>query len=154
MSNAKMNNILYKNRIDPKKLIEIGDEVLTPSFYKGLFIGEYSEVLKLWVSSFLSMRPLPPMEFRIKAIELLMNAYIVQTGEAPSGVQLCLLANWILAEELSNPHPDKVTLSEAPILNKGQLRKRHRREAVDEHIHKRWNAPIAKKRYTNQIDVV
>lgn len=51
-----------------------------------------------------------------------------QTGEIPDSLQLTLLANHILAEELADRCPDKVTNTEYPILSEGQVKLRKRRE--------------------------
>lgn len=65
---------------------------------------------------------------RMKAIDVLLEAYVRQTGETPDPVQVNRLTNFILREDLKNRHPDKVTNTEFPFLSRGQLKRRGRRE--------------------------
>lgn len=69
-----------------------------------------------------------PLDFRIGHIDLLIEAYFHQTGHKPDAYQLERLANYILKEDLTDPHPDKVTRTEYPILNEGQYKLRSDRE--------------------------
>lgn len=143
--------VLYDNGIDPETIEQLTPGLIVdPIFYNGQFKGEdYTDVFKVIVSRFLSMQPVPPLKDRIEAIEVLTEAYINQTGEVPQGVQLNLLGNWLLYEVLSNPCPDKVTNEEYPVMNKRQLKLRHRREYADKYIETRSETNIAKKKNTN-----
>lgn len=154
MSNGKVLASFYKHGIDPEALEKLNAEVLDPKYYEGRFVGNYTGALKIMVSRFLDMEPVPDLDFRKKAIEVLTDEYIRQTGEAPDGVQLGLLANWILFDDLTNSHPDKVTREEYPIMNKGQLRTRHRRERADEHIEVRAYPSLNKKKLTSEIEKI
>lgn len=69
-----------------------------------------------------------PVEWRNKAVQDLTDAYIEQSGQRPDSIPLQWLANWILRDELSDPHPDKVKNTEYPILSRGQQKLRDRRE--------------------------
>lgn len=143
--------VFVKHGIIPDELEEVGSEVLDPDYYEGRFVdGDYKEAFKEMVSRFLNMNPIPPLEFRNKAVDILGEAYLKQVGESPDGVQLNLLGNWILVDDLKNPHPDKVTNTEYPIMNKGQLRTRHKRELADEHIEKKAFPPLPKKKNTSE----
>lgn len=76
----------------------------------------------------------PTIETRIQIIVAITDAYIDQTGKIPEGVQIQRLGNWLLLEDLTNNHPDKVTREDYPVLTKRQLRTRYRRERADENI--------------------
>lgn len=107
-------------------------------FYTGLFASAaYKSQFERLVSELLALnldgQP-PSMTSRLLACEAIVDAYVEQTGEVPEGTQLQFLANWLLLEELTNPHPDKVTRTEYPIMNKRQLRTRHYREKSNEFI--------------------
>lgn len=69
-----------------------------------------------------------PVRWRIKAVDDLIEAYVQQTDERPDAAQLHRLADYILRDELSDPHPDKVSNTEFPILSTGQIKLRHGRE--------------------------
>lgn len=108
------------------------------SFYNGFFGGEYKDRFDGEVSKTLAMvdeegNP-PSIPTRVKIINAMFDAYIEQTGEVPDGVQVQRLANWMLFEDLTNNHPDKVTREPYPFLTKRQLRTRYNRERADEHI--------------------
>ncbi|SCY88419.1 hypothetical protein [Alkaliphilus peptidifermentans] len=133
-NNININRIFYQHGIDPANLPKIKEEVLSLEYYDGKFLGNYTTAFKVMVSRLISMVPIPDLKFRNKAVKVLTDAYILQVGEAPNGLQLTLLANWILADILRNTHPDKVTKENYPILNKGQLKARHIRERVDMYI--------------------
>lgn len=111
---------------------------LNKDFYTGAFIGDYKVRIDREISALLALvdeegQP-PNIEFRKQACEALFDAYIEQTGEVPDGVQVQRLGNWILLEEMTNNHPDKVSREEYPFLTKRQLRTRYRREMADENI--------------------
>ncbi len=58
-----------------------------------------------------------PRDARMQMVEDLTDAYVEQTGKTPDGPLLERLANVILHEELSDSHPDKMTLEEYPIMS-------------------------------------
>lgn len=107
------------------------------SFYAGRFTGDYKETFNEMVTNTLSLQEdgaVPSIECRKEVIEVMTDEYIMQTGQTPDGVQVQRLANWLLLEDLSNTHPDKVTREEYPFMTKRQLRTRYHRERADEHI--------------------
>lgn len=81
-----------------------------------------------------------------------------------SSAQLEQLADYLLAEELTDPHPDKVTRTEYPILTASQLKRRYRKsvmtgsEETDDFLnlkyndHARVNVPHIHKRVTQERD--
>jgi len=154
MSNVenRLKVAFLKHGVNPEEVLPLGMEILDPLFYANRFGGgNYFYTFKILVSRMLAMNPIPPLQGRIDAIELLTEAYIDQTSEAPEGVQLNLLANWLLVEVLRDAHPDKVTRTDFPIMNKGQLRTRHYREMADEFIEGRTlrgQKPTKKKNTT------
>lgn len=107
--------------------------------YEGLFVeGDYKKKFERTVSRLLKLfdengSP-PPLEIRKNIIEALCDAYIEQVEERPDGVQIQRLANWLLYEELTDSRPDKVTLTEYPVLTKRQLKTRYNREQANENI--------------------
>lgn len=61
---------------------------------------------------------------RIDRVAQLTDAYVIQTGERPDTSQLHRLADVILREELSDPHPDRITRNEYPIMSDRMLGRR------------------------------
>jgi hypothetical protein len=86
--------------------------------YKRTFIDEVDR---------LTARDLP-VQVRLKVVDDLIEAYFTQTGEIPDSNQLTRLADYLLKDELTDRHPDKVTRTEFPILSGDQQRLRGRRE--------------------------
>lgn len=97
---------MYKNRF------ALGSD------YKTEFIGAVTELLALEM----------PIQWRMKAVGDLSDAYVEQTGERPDGRQIERLTDYILKDELTDPHADKVTNNEYPILSVVQLSRRTGRE--------------------------
>ena len=64
-------------------------------------------------------------DVRAKEIKSLTNAYVGAVGQRPEPKQLERLADLLLYEELSDTHPDKMTLAEYPIMSDHQLSRRH-----------------------------
>lgn len=107
------------------------------NFYDGVFVGEYREKFADYVTKILATgnsSALPSLETRKDVITALTEAYIIQAREQPNGVQIQRLANWLLIEDLTNNHPDKVTLTEYPFMTNRQLRGRYRREMANERL--------------------
>lgn len=143
--------IFAKHGIDYDALEDVTEEVLDPQYYDGMFSdSECNENFKEMVARFTKMKPIPPLDFRRVAIKVISDAYIDQTGEVPNGVQLNLLGNWILAEDITDPHPDKVTNTEFPVMNKRQLRLRHNREVAIEKIDNMAFPKIPRKKFTSE----
>lgn len=112
-------------------------QLMDNTFYAGRFTGDYKETFNEMVTNLLSLQEegaSPSIESRKVIIEIMTDEYIKQTGQTPDGVQVQRLANWLLLEDLSNNHPDKVTREEYPFMTKRQLRTRYHRERADEHI--------------------
>lgn len=61
---------------------------------------------------------------RIKAADELIEDYIEKYGERPSKSILSRLATYILLDTLTDPHPDKMSRDEYPIMSKGQRKRR------------------------------
>ncbi|EOO19996.1 hypothetical protein [Bacillus cereus] len=67
-------------------------------------------------------------DVRAEEIKALTDAYVGAVGQRPEPKQLERLADLLLYEELSDTHPDKMTLAEYPIMSDHQLSRRHSRE--------------------------
>ncbi|MED3069286.1 hypothetical protein P4310_28005 [Bacillus thuringiensis] len=100
-------------------------------------------------------------DVRAKEIKSLTDAYVGTVGERPEPKQLERLADLMLYEELSNTHPDKMTLAEYPIMSDHQLSRRHSGEvsmkvAEEYGVDRRnYKTPVRRKRTrkeTWQID--
>lgn len=124
---------MTKTRKNPKTL---PPEAIFKNFYDDSYtVGNYKKTFENCVSDLLKTQP--PIEDRKKAAEALCEAYFDQTEDVPDGVQLQRLANWLLLEDLIDPHPDKVTRADYPIMSKRQLKLRYWRELADERIENR-----------------
>jgi hypothetical protein len=66
-----------------------------------------------------------PREARFKAVEALVDKYVDTNGKTPEVTQLDRLSTLCLYEEITNPHPDKMTREEYPILSDTQQEERH-----------------------------
>lgn len=86
--------------------------------FKSAFVGAVDELLAADM----------PTPWRIKAVDDLTAAYLEQTGQRPDAYQLSRLADYILRDDLSDPHPDKVSNTEYPFLSEGQFKLRRVRE--------------------------
>lgn len=116
------------------------EEYTKKEFYDGIFVGNHTKMFEHMVTELLSLfdeegNP-PPLETRKKIIEAICDAYIEQVGEQPSGVQIQRLANWLLYEDLTLKHPDKVAMTEYPFMSKRQLKTRYRRELANDTLPK------------------
>lgn len=69
-----------------------------------------------------------PREQRFKAIEALTDEYVKATGKRPEPTQLDRLATLCLYEEVTDPHPDKMTRDEYPIMSDSQREEREKDE--------------------------
>ncbi|AYA77350.1 hypothetical protein DOE78_18905 [Bacillus sp. Y1] len=69
-----------------------------------------------------------PRALRLLKIEQLTEDYFAKTGEMPDGVALERLTDLCLYEELTDPHPDKVTRTEYPFMSETQLEERYKAE--------------------------
>lgn len=96
--------------------------------YEGKFLKgtNYKKAFQAEVSKLVEIEM--PVQWRIKAIEELTEAYFKQTGELPESEELNRLADFILKDDLTDKHPDKVTNAEYPILSEGQVKLRLKRE--------------------------
>ncbi|WP_427036543.1 hypothetical protein [Cytobacillus pseudoceanisediminis] len=106
------------------------------NYFAGFFVGSFKSRLDKEVSKLLALKDEngqpPTIETRKQIIEALLDAYIEQTGNVPDGVQIQRMGNWLLLEDLTNNHPDKVTREPYPFLTKRQLRTRYNRERADD----------------------
>ncbi|PFE80053.1 hypothetical protein CN333_00220 [Bacillus thuringiensis] len=100
-------------------------------------------------------------DVRAKEIKSLTDAYVGMVGERPESKQLERLADLLLYEDLSNTHPDKMTLAEYPIMSDHQLSRRQSGEvsmkvAEEYGVDRRnYKPPVRRKRTrkeTWQID--
>ncbi|HHK5534608.1 TPA: hypothetical protein ACQUHH_003065 [Bacillus mobilis] len=64
-------------------------------------------------------------DVRTREIKSLTDAYVASVGELPEPKQFEQLADFLLYEELSDTHPDKMTHEEYPIMSNYQLSRRH-----------------------------
>jgi len=65
---------------------------------------------------------------RIYRVEAMTEAYFKEFGKHLGSVVLNRLASLILYDELSNPHPDKMTREEYPIMSDSQRDEREEKE--------------------------
>ena len=65
---------------------------------------------------------------RIAAVYALTEAYIDSVGKRPDVAQLDRLSDYILREEITDSHPDKMTINEYPIMSAIQEDRRRDRE--------------------------
>ncbi|MED1742072.1 hypothetical protein P4U97_21695 [Bacillus swezeyi] len=68
---------------------------------------------------------------RIEEITALADAYFDAVGEHPDFTALERMANLVIYEELTNPHPDKMTREEYPIMSETQREERIKSEASE-----------------------
>ncbi|MBY0023770.1 hypothetical protein J2W97_000847 [Paenibacillus jamilae] len=68
---------------------------------------------------------------RMIAIQALIDAYVNSIGEVPEAAELERLTDYILREELTDTHPDKMTRTEYPIMSKYQEDRRRENEYED-----------------------
>lgn len=81
------------------------------------FSGDYKQRLNEWIDRLDEEKHEIPRDERMEIIQRLTDEYVEQTGERPDPVALLRLTDITLHEELSDPHPDKMTREEAPILS-------------------------------------
>lgn len=72
------------------------------------------------------------VEERNILVQKYLDTYEQLMGGKPSPQRLSELADFILAEELANPHPDKVTREEYPILTSKQLLRRQKKTVLSD----------------------
>lgn len=72
-----------------------------------------------------------PRKQRFVAVEELTEEYYRATGKQPDWKALDKLATLCLYEEVTDPHPDKMTRDEYPIMSDTQEEKRHADEVSD-----------------------
>ncbi|MDE1383301.1 hypothetical protein PVN32_24710 [Bacillus paralicheniformis] len=68
---------------------------------------------------------------RIEEITALADAYFDAVGEHPDSTALERMANLVIYEELTNPHPDKMAREEYPIMSETQREERIKSEASE-----------------------
>ncbi|WJX07520.1 hypothetical protein [Bacillus cereus] len=129
--------------------------------------GDYKTQFETYVTTLITNRresdsgAISNRYVRTKEIKSLTDAYVGTVGERPESKQLERLADLLLYEDLSNTHPDKMTLAEYPIMSDHQLSRRHSGEVsmkvAEEYGSDRRNykPPVRRKRTrkeTWQID--
>lgn len=65
---------------------------------------------------------------RMAAVHALIDAYIEDVGTRPDIAQLHRLSDYLLREEITDSHPDKMTINEYPIMSEVQEERRRIRE--------------------------
>lgn len=70
---------------------------------------------------------------RIYRVEAMTEAYFKMYGKHLGSAVLNRLASLVLYDELTNPHPDKMTLEEYPIMSDSQHDEREKKE-FSEHL--------------------
>src|SRR5690606_41855481 len=88
------------------------------------FNGDYKAQMDEVTSLLEAMTPYLTREQRISLIEEVTDAYVNQVGEKPDGNVLYRMGNMILHEELTDIHPDKMTINEYPLISQRQLERR------------------------------
>lgn len=88
------------------------------------FTGDYTTKLDGYVNELVKKKREMDRESRMTAVEHMTDEYIIQTGKRPDVKPLLRLTDFVLHDELSDPHPDKITRNEFPILSDRQYRKR------------------------------
>lgn len=106
--------------------------------------GNYKAAFKA-IAQELATRKMP-LPWRLKAVGDLCEAYVAQIGEMPDSQALELLADYILADDLCNRCPDKVTNNEYPFLSDGQTKLRNKRELPKPDLNYYSNGKTFKKR--------
>lgn len=84
------------------------------------FTGDYKTTLSELIDGIEKQVNETSREERMTLVESVTDDYIEQTGEKPNGQALHRLADFILHEELSDMHADKMTREEAPIMSEHQ----------------------------------
>lgn len=90
------------------------------------FEQEYNEVISQYVHVLDRITPGQPREVRMGILDELIGEYVEQTGQTPPANLLERMTDMVLHEELSDPHPDKMTRNEYPIMSQQQYEKRTR----------------------------
>ena len=88
------------------------------------FGEDYKKGFILAVNELVSKAPEYTREQRITLVEKLTDAYVDRVGERPDPSQLHRLADVILREELTDMHPDKMTINEYPIMSDSMRERR------------------------------
>lgn len=102
-----------------------GAKLLTQ--FKTLLHGNYKAAFNEAVTDIIAEDIVDRGE-RILAVRALIDAYVDSVGETPDDAQLERLTDYILREELTDMHPDKVTNTEYPFMSDWQLELRRDRE--------------------------
>jgi hypothetical protein len=92
------------------------------------FTRNYKKVLNDVIEELERCAKDTPKDVLIEAIRGLTDDFIEQTGVRPTPSQLERLTDVILAEEISDPNPYKMTHNEYPIMSERQLWTRIKRE--------------------------
>lgn len=90
------------------------------------FTNNYNEELAQYIDGLFTQDKAVklPRETRLLASDSLVESYVKHTGSRPPSAQLGRLATLILRDELADPHPDKMSREEYPILSEEQHSRR------------------------------
>ena len=94
------------------------------------FTANYNEELAQYIDGLFSQDKAEKLsrQCRLQASDSLVESYVKHTGERPPSAQLGRLATLILRDELADPHPDKMSREEIPVLSESQSKLRRDRE--------------------------
>lgn len=99
--------------------------------YKGLFSSELQKeepdlkgLLSEIIDDLFSKVKRRPIEETIEDVREVTDAYIAEVGEKPGVAELDRMATLILNEQITDPHPDKMTRDEYPIMSDSQREER------------------------------
>lgn len=90
------------------------------------FTANYNEELAQYIDELFTQDKADKLsrQCRLQASDSLIESYVKHTGLRPPSAQLGRLATLILRDELADPHPDKMSREDSPILSGNQYRRR------------------------------
>ncbi len=94
------------------------------------FTANYNEELAQYIDGLFAQDKADKLsrQCRLQASDSLIESYVKHTGSRPPSAQLGRLATLILRDELADPHPDKMTREEYPIMSYSQRDEREKDE--------------------------
>ena len=96
--------------------------------------------------------PTAPSE-RVSHAEAICESYYAQVGQQPPSAVLSRLAWYLVFDEMTDSHPDKMTREEFPMISRSQEKLRRRREMPISDVYT-GNSDINIGRYTDKKDGV
>ncbi|MGV2685423.1 hypothetical protein GNF82_13625 [Clostridium perfringens] len=109
--------------------------------FSSKIVAELNELMDFFISTW----PEYSVQERIKIVYSFLERYYQLTERYPEK-RLNQLSNFILMDEIANPHPDKLTREEYPILTAKQMNRRNRRtilssdETVTDFLNVKYNS--------------